>query len=169
MIGYLDDINYLVDFESAKYKDIVQLNVYNEYQNVVYKTNYALLWLSNINITVQFINFVDDDRLVNPLNMYNVAVQNINSTDLIMLGYMINRSETIRDKSWKTYISPEDYQFDFYPPYIIGGTILAYQKTVRMLAVAVSYVKVIQMENAYVGIVANSTDIKLKHHAAFCV
>ncbi|CAC5386799.1 unnamed protein product [Mytilus coruscus] len=113
IIGYLDDIDYLVNLESAKHKDIVQLNEYDQYQNVVYKTIYALQWLSNINITVQFIHFVDDDRLVNPLNMYNVAIQNIKSTDLIMLGYMINRSETVRDKSWKTYISPEDYPFDF--------------------------------------------------------
>lgn len=167
IIGYLDGIDYLVDMESAKHKDIIQLNIYDQYQNVVYKTIYALIWLSNINTTVQFINFVDDDRLVNPLNMYDVATQNINSTDLIMLGHMINKSETVRDKSWKTYISPEDYPFDFYPPYIIGGTILSNQKTVRMLAVAVAYIKVIRIEDAYIGIVANSSNIKLKHHAAF--
>ncbi|CAG2243212.1 unnamed protein product [Mytilus edulis] len=167
IIGYLDGIDYLVNLESAKHKDIVQLNKYDQYQNVVYKTIYALLWLSNINITVQFIHFVDDDRFIVPLNMYNVAIQNIESSDLKMLGYMINRSETVRDKSWKTYISPEDYPFDFYPPYIIGGTILTNQKTVRMLAVAVAYTKVIRIEDAYIGIVANSINVKLKHHAAF--
>ncbi|XP_071145759.1 beta-1,3-galactosyltransferase brn-like [Mytilus edulis] len=167
IIGYLNGIDYLVNLESAKHKDIVQLNKYDQYQNVVYKTIYALLWLSNINITVQFIHFVDDDRFIVPLNMYNVAIQNIESSDLKMLGYMINRSETVRDKSWKTYISPEDYPFDFYPPYIIGGTILTNQKTVRMLAVAVAYTKVIRIEDAYIGIVANSINVKLKHHAAF--
>lgn len=104
------------------------MNKYDQYQNVVYKTIFALLWLSNINIAVQFIHFVDDDRFIAPLNMYNVAIQNIESTDLMMLGYMINRSETVQDKSWKTHIAPEDYPFDFFPPYIIGGTILTNQK-----------------------------------------
>ncbi|XP_052070410.1 beta-1,3-galactosyltransferase brn-like isoform X2 [Mytilus californianus] len=167
IIGYLDGIDYFVDFESEKYKDIVQLNVNDKYQNVVYKTIYALLWLSKINITSKFIHFVDDDRFVNPLNMYDVATQNINSADLIVVGYLLNRSETIRDKSSKTYVSPEDYPFELYPPYIIGGTILTNEKTVGMLAVAVEYMKVIPIEDAYIGMVAHSINISLKHHPAF--
>ncbi|XP_052090578.1 beta-1,3-galactosyltransferase brn-like isoform X1 [Mytilus californianus] len=167
IIGYLDDIKYFVDLESAKHKDIVQLNVYDQYQNVVYKTIYALLWLSKMNITSTFIHFVDDDRFVNPVNIYDVAMNNIRSTELVMMGYMIIRSKTVRNKSWKTYVSPEDYPFDFYPPYIIGGTILTNTKTVRMLAIAVAYIKVIPIEDAYIGIVANSININMKHNAAF--
>ncbi|XP_052088157.1 beta-1,3-galactosyltransferase brn-like [Mytilus californianus] len=167
IIGYLDGIDYFVDFESEKYKDIVQLNINDQYHNVVYKTIYALIWLSQINITSTFIHFVDDDRFLNPLNIYDIARRNINSADLIVVGYLLNQSKTIRDKSSKTYVSPDDYPFDLYPPYIIGGTILTNKKTVGMLAVAVEYMKVIPIEDAYIGMVAHSINISLKHHAAF--
>ncbi|XP_063399407.1 beta-1,3-galactosyltransferase brn-like isoform X2 [Mytilus trossulus] len=167
IIGYLDGIDYFVEFESEKYKDIVQLNMSDQYQNVVYKTIYALIWLSRIHITSTFIHFVDDDRFLDPLNIYDIATRTINSADLIVVGYLLNRSETVRDKSSKTYVSQDDYPFEGYPPYIIGGTILTNEKTVRTLAVAVEYTKVIQIEDAYIGMVAHSVNISLKHHAAF--
>ncbi|VDI25314.1 putative enzyme (brainiac) [Mytilus galloprovincialis] len=167
IIGYLDGIDYFVDFESEKYKDIVQLNMIDHYQNVVFKTIYALIWLSRINITSTFIHFVDDDRLIDPLNIYNIATRTINSADLILVGYLLNKSETVRDKSSKTYVSREDYPYEGYPPYIIGGTILTNEKTVGMLAVAVEFTKVIQIEDAYIGMVAHSVNISFKHHAGF--
>lgn len=167
IVGYLDDIDHLVQLESNNYKDIVQLNLPDLYENVVYKTIYSFLWLSHVNINAEFIHFVDDDRLVNPINIYDLASNNIHSADLVMVGYKLEFSKPHRNKNSKTYISLDDYPFLFYPPYIIGGTILTNFKTVLLLANAVAFTKVIPIEDAYIGIVAKSVNIKLKHHFRF--
>ncbi|XP_052085827.1 beta-1,3-galactosyltransferase brn-like [Mytilus californianus] len=167
IIGYLDGINHLIKKESKHYKDIVQLNVSDQYDNVVYKTIYSLLWLSHGNTEAEFIYFVDDDRLVNPINIYDVATNNIGSAELVMVGYKLDAVRPSRHKSSKTYLSSKDYPFSFFPPYIIGGTILTNIKTVRMLAIAISFLKVIPIEDAYIGIVAKSVNIKFKHHHRF--
>ncbi|CAC5359345.1 BRN [Mytilus coruscus] len=167
IVGYLDGTDDLIKQESRHYKDIVQLNVADQYENVVYKTIYSLLWLSHGNTDAEFIHFVDDDRLVNPINIYDFATNNIDSADLVMVGYKLEAVRPSRNKSSKTYLSSEEYSFSFFPPYIIGGTILTNIKTVRILAIAITFLKVIPIEDAYIGIVAKSVNIKLKHHYRF--
>lgn len=167
IVGYLDGIDHLVQLESRIYKDIVQLNLPDQYGNIVYKTIYSLLWLFHHNIEAEFIHFVDDDRLVIPSNIYNYATNNIYSTDLVMVGYKLDLSRPNRNTNSKTYISQEEYPFYYYPPYIIGGTILTNFKTVRLLANAVAFIKVIPIEDVYIGIVAMMFNIKLKHYFRF--
>lgn len=166
-VGYLEGCDHLIKQESKQYKDIVQLNVADQYENVVYKTIYSLLWLSQGNTDTEFIHFVDDDRLVNPINIYNFAKNNIDSAELVMVGYKLKAVRPSRHEDSKTYISFKDYPFSFFPPYIIGGTILTNIRTVRILAIAIAFLKVIPIEDAYIGIVAKSVNIKLKHYYRF--
>ncbi|CAC5391435.1 BRN [Mytilus coruscus] len=167
VVGYLEGCDDLIKQESKQYKDIIQLNVSDQYENVVYKTIYSLLWLSHGNTEAEFVHFVDDDRLVNPIKIYDFAINNIDSADLVMVGYKLEAVRPSRHKSSKTYISSKDYPFSFFPPYIIGGTILTNFRTVRILAIAIAFHKVIPIEDAYIGIVAKSVNIKLKHHYRF--
>ncbi|VDI77622.1 Hypothetical predicted protein [Mytilus galloprovincialis] len=166
-VGYLEGCDHLIEQESKQYKDIVQLNIADQYENVVYKTIYSLLWLSHGNIDAEFVHFVDDDRFINPINIYNFATDNIDSAELVMVGYKLVAVRPRRNKDTKTYISFKDYPFSFFPPYIIGGTILTNIRTVRILAIAIAFLKVIPIEDAYIGIVAKSVNIKLKHHYRF--
>lgn len=167
IVGYLDGMDTLVEHESKHNGDVIQLNIADQYENEVYKTIYSLLWLIRVNIKAEFVHFVNDDRLVNPMNIYTVATNNIYSTDSLMLGYRLSFSKARRDNSSKLYISPEDYPFVFFPPYIVGGTILTNIKTIQILAIAASFIKVIPVEDAYIGIVAKAANIKLKHHSGF--
>ncbi|XP_071125940.1 beta-1,3-galactosyltransferase brn-like [Mytilus edulis] len=167
IIGYLDGIDHLVQQESKYYKDVLQLSIPDQYDNLVYKTIYSLLWLLHVNIEAEFIHFVDDDRLVNPVHIYDFATNTIDSTELVMIGYKLELSRPNRNKNSKTYISPEDYPYSYYPPYLIGGTILTNIKTVRALAIAVAFIKIVPIEDVYLGIVALMANIKLKHHLKF--
>lgn len=167
IVGYVDGIDNLVQHESTHNKDIIQLNMPDQYENDVYKTIYSILWLTRVNLKTEFVVFVDDDRLVNPMNMYYVATNNIYSTDSLMLGYRLSFSKASRDNSSKRYISPEDYPFVFFPPYLIGGNILTNIKTIKILAIAVAFIKVIPVDDAYIGIVAKAANIKLKHYSRF--
>jgi hypothetical protein len=43
----------------------------DNYNNLVYKTIFSIACLSDWNIKTQFVHFVDDDRLVNTINVYD--------------------------------------------------------------------------------------------------
>ena len=84
------EIQTLEDFESETYQVILQFNLIDDYTNLVYKTIFSIAWLSDLNIKIQFVNFVDDDRLVNTINVYDVALANIATTDYKMIGYKLS-------------------------------------------------------------------------------
>jgi len=124
VLGYTKEMQTLVDFESEIYQDILQFTLIDIYTNLVYKTIFSIAWLIDRNIKTQFVHFVDDDRLVNTINVYDVALANIATTDVKMIGHKLLFSVPDRNRSGKCYISVEEYEYDVYPPYLIGGTIL---------------------------------------------
>ena len=105
VLGYTKEIQTLVDFESETYKDILQFNLIDNYTNLVYKTIFSIAWLSDRKIKTQFVHFVDDDRLVNTIHVYNVALANIATPDMKTIGHKLSFSTPFRRRSWKCYIS----------------------------------------------------------------
>ncbi|CAC5398219.1 unnamed protein product [Mytilus coruscus] len=167
IIGYTEFATPFIEEELKQYNDIVQLNIIDTYENLVYKTIYSIFWLLDLNIETEFIHFVDDDRLVNTLNVYNIASTQIAPSDLVMIGHKLNYPRPQRDVTSKVYLSPAEYPFSYLPSHIIGGTVLTNMKTVKMLAIGVSYVKVIPIEDSYFGIVAAAFNIEMRHHSGF--
>jgi hypothetical protein len=74
VLGYTKEIQTLVDFESETYKDILQFTLIDNYTNLVYKTIFSISLVTDRTIKTQFVHFVDDDRLVNTINAYNVIL-----------------------------------------------------------------------------------------------
>ncbi|CAC5378226.1 unnamed protein product [Mytilus coruscus] len=167
IIGYIDIATPFIEEELKQYNDIVQLNIVDTYENLVYKTIYSILWLLDLNIETEFIRFLDDDRLVKTLNVYNIASTQIAPSDLVMIGHKLNFPRPQRDVTSKVYLSPAEYPFSYLPSHIIGGTMLTNMKTVKMLAFGILYVKLIPIEDCYFGIVAAAFDIEMKHHSGF--
>ncbi|CAC5407229.1 B3GALT1 [Mytilus coruscus] len=148
VLGHLHNMDHFADLESKWHKDIIQLNIEDKYENLVYKTIYTLLYLSKLNIKTEYVHCVDDDRLVNAINVYDVARQNIEQSDTVMLGFM-------------------DYPFLYFPSYIIGGTILTNMKTIHMLSIGIGHVRLIHIEDVYIGMVATAFKIEMRHHSGF--
>lgn len=169
IIGYTDIETPFIEEELKQYNDIVQLNIADTYENLVYKTIYSMLWLLDLNIEPEFIHFVDDDRLVNTMNVYDIASSQIAPSDLVMIGHKVNFPRPQRDNNSKVYLSPEEYPFAYLPSHLIGGTILTNMKTVKMLAIGALYVKVIPIEDSYLGIVAAALGIEMRHHSGFLI
>ncbi|XP_063417785.1 beta-1,3-galactosyltransferase brn-like [Mytilus trossulus] len=167
VLGHLHNMDHFADLESKLHKDIIQLNIEDKYENLVYKTIYALLSLSKLNIETEYVHCVDDDRLVNAINVYDIARQNIAQSDTVMLGFMVNLSRPARTMTSKNYISFEDYPFLYFPSYIIGGTILTNMKTIHMLSIGIQHVRLIHIEDVYIGIVATAFKIEMRHHSGF--
>jgi hypothetical protein len=167
VLGYTKEIQTLIDFESETYKDILQFTLIDNYTNLVYKTIYSIAWLSDRTIKTQFVHFVDDDRLVNTINVYNVALANIATTDMKMIGHKLSFSTPFRRRSWKCFISVDEYEYDLWPPYLIGGTILTNMQVVNILSRSIPYIKIIHIEDTFIGIIAKLKHIKVEHHSGF--
>ncbi|CAC5359353.1 unnamed protein product [Mytilus coruscus] len=167
VVGQSHNMDHFLDWESKRHKDVIQLNIEDKYENLVYKTVYAFLSLSKLNIRTEYVHCVDDDRLVNAINVYDIAKQNIAPSDTVMLGFMVNLSRPDRSMTSKNYISLEDYPFLYFPSYIIGGTILTNMKTIHMLSIGIRHVRLIQIEDVYIGMVATAFQIEMRHHTGF--
>ncbi|VDI21988.1 Hypothetical predicted protein, partial [Mytilus galloprovincialis] len=167
VVGYLHDMDTFVDFETKQYNDVIQVNMEDIYENIVYKTIYAVQILSGLNIKTEFVHIVDDDRLVNTLNVYNFATTSISQSEVALIGFMKYLPRPDRKVTSKNYISWNDFPFVFFPSYIIGGTILTNMKTINQLAKAVKYIRIIQIEDVFFGLVATAFKIDMRHHNGF--
>ncbi|CAC5421843.1 BRN [Mytilus coruscus] len=118
------------------------------YDSLVYKTIIPIDWLVKRNITTKYVHFLDDDRLVNTRRLHQFAVDSLGTTESKIIGYKLRFRQPFRTKSSKWFTTLEEYPFDFWPPYIIGGTILTNMKVVKNLAYAIPFTKIIKMEDA---------------------
>jgi hypothetical protein len=167
VLGYTEEIQTLVDFEAETYQDILQFTLIDIYTNLVYKTIFSIAWLIDRNIKTKFVHFVDDDRLVNTINVYNVALANIATTDMKMIGHKLSFSAPDRQRSGKCYISVDEYEFNLFPPYLIGGTIVTNMQVVNIVLRSIPYIKIIHIEDVFIGIIAKLAHIQVEDHNGF--
>ncbi|XP_071146755.1 beta-1,3-galactosyltransferase brn-like [Mytilus edulis] len=167
IIGYSEPFQSSIDFESKKYDDILQFDMQDIYDNLVFKTVFSIAWLCDINIQAKFIHFVDDDRMINPQNLLDLAIKSIPLFAMKMIGFKVTSAKPYRRNSSKWYISVNEYEFDVWPPYLIGGTAVTNMLVIKTLREAIPYSKVIRIEDAYIGILANMLNINLEHNEGF--
>lgn len=167
VLGYLEDLQDYVVMESNKYHDIIQLDMIDNYTNLVHKTIFSILWLAGRNINTRYVHLLDDDRMVNTLNLYDFATDNMDPMELKMIGHQVSFGMPFRDSSSKWFISLNEYPFDLWPPYLIGGTILTNMNVIRKIAIAFPYTNIIRMEDTFIGILAKLLHIKVIHNSEF--
>lgn len=167
IIGYSEPLQSLIDIESKHHDDILQFDMQDIYDNLVFKTVFSIAWLCDINIQAKFIHFVDDDRMINPQNLLNLAIKSIPLFEMKMVGFKVTSAKPYRNNSSKWYISVNEYEFDVWPPYLIGGTAVTNMKVIKTLREAIPYSKIIRIEDAYIGILANMLNINVEHNEGF--
>ncbi|XP_052090579.1 beta-1,3-galactosyltransferase brn-like isoform X2 [Mytilus californianus] len=167
IIGYSESFQLFIDLESKMYDDILQFDMLDIYDNLVYKTVFTIAWLCDMNIQTKFVHFVDDDRLLNTQNLLNLAFKRLPVFEMKMIGFKVSHARPYRKRSSKWYISVNEYEFDFWPPYLIGGTAITNMVVIKALKDGINYSKVIRIEDAYIGILANMLNISLEHNDGF--
>lgn len=167
ILGYSASVQSLIETESLIYGDILQFDMQDIYDNLVYKTVFSIAWLCDSNINTKYVHFVDDDRMINSKNLLKLALRNLHKFDMKMIGYKANFEKPYRSKTSKWYISVTDYEFDVWPPYIIGGTMITNLYVIKKLREGIPFSKVIRIEDAYIGILAKLLKISLEHNKHF--
>ena len=86
-----------------------------------------------------------------------------------MYGHQQLYSRPIGNQRSKWYISEEQYPFDMFPTFLSGGAILTHISVVRRLHIAFPYVKIIDLDDVYVAIVAHKLNITLLNNKRFAL
>ena len=77
------------------------------------------------------------------------------------------RNNRVENGKWK--ISIEEYNYNYYPPYISAGAYVMSRHTVKTMYLATHFVKRFIFDDVYHGIVAKKCGIKLFSSANFLV
>lgn len=169
VIGMETKSKEIIDHEIQQYDDLLQLRIHDTYDSLVYKTIYSIMWIANKNIISRYFHFVDDDRFVNVQNVLEFSMLNLKSTDVKMIGYKLSWATVHRNfQSSKYAITYDEYPYYFYPPYVVGGTLLTNYRTLRRIVKGMFSTKIITMEDCYLGMIAYRMSIRVEHSARFC-
>lgn len=145
--------------EETKYEDVIQENFIDDYRNNTLKTIMGFNWAVKHCKTANYLFFVDDDYFVNVANLMTLP-NRCKHKHNVYLGSITSNAIPYRDKDSKWYISWEDYPYDKWPPYIMGGAYIVSMKTARQFQIIFPYVKPIHMDDVFLGIVSHKLNIR---------
>ncbi|XP_069107897.1 beta-1,3-galactosyltransferase brn-like [Argopecten irradians] len=153
-----------VDTEAVLYGDIIQQDFRDAYMNNTYKTIMGFNWAVYYCHQANHIVFVDDDHYVNLPNLlsYIDTLDTRDNKDL-MVGNVVKDAVPFRSPYSKWSVTTKQYPYDRWPPYLAGAVYLMSRDVVRKMAFAFPYVKSVDIDDAYLGIVASKIGIKLTH------
>ncbi|CAC5367105.1 BRN [Mytilus coruscus] len=145
--------------EETKYNDIIQENFIDTYRNNTIKTIMGFNWAVKYCPTANFLFLVDDDYFVNVANLMTLP-QRCKNKQNVYLGSITSKAIPYRDQDSKWYTTWEEYPYDKWPPYIMGGAYLVSMKTARQFQMIFPYVKPIHMDDVFLGIVSHKLNIR---------
>lgn len=141
----------MIDDESSKFYDIVQMSFYDNYYNNTLKTMGGLNWAVQYCYNTKFVMIVDDDFLINTKSLLNYlpTVQNISN---FFIGNLFEFPSPVRTNS-KWTISLNRYPFDKYPSFVSAGATLMSMDMATDLQIAMQYTKTFIFDDVFLAIV----------------
>nr|XP_032518374.1 beta-1,3-galactosyltransferase brn-like [Danaus plexippus plexippus] len=165
-----------LEHEMADFKDIIQVDFQDTYDNNTIKTMMSFRWLYEHCPIADFYFFTDDDMYVSVKNLLEYLKEQtktkerdpssgtqINVRDsLFYAGYMFHSSpQRFRSSKWR--ITLEEYPFDRWPPYITAGAYVVSNRAMKVMYAASLFVKNFRFDDIYLGIVAKKANIPMTH------
>lgn len=155
--------------ESQVHGDIVQGSFVDAYRNLTLKTIMGYRWLSEHCANSDYVVYKDDDFRIHFGNLIKQFKAQKNK-DSIFIGHLVQKGKMIyRDPKHKWYLSKEDYPKNILPPYFPGGAYVVSTSIARKLASNFEKVKIIPIDDVYIGLVAQTLTITLTHSKLFGV
>ena len=161
LLGRSATLNKEILEESRVYGDIVQGSFMDTYRNLTMKTIMGYRWSSEHCANADYLVLKDEDYRFNFGNLFNY-LKSQKEKDSVFIGHLIkNGAEVIRDPKNKWYVSKEEFPQKTYPPYFPGGANILSIAIAKKLASNFHLVKIIKIEDAYIGLVAKALNITL--------
>ncbi|KAK4885741.1 hypothetical protein RN001_002012 [Aquatica leii] len=159
-------VQELIDTENDIYRDIIQENFIDTYNNLTIKSVMLLKLIKDeCSESVKFIMKTDDDTFVNLPNLIS-TLRNTNTP--ILFGKLIRHSKPIRNYYDKWYVPHYMYPDVVYPNYLSGTAYVMTPDISMKLFETALRVPLLHLEDVYLtGICAKIANIKPKMNINF--
>ncbi|XP_060079312.1 beta-1,3-galactosyltransferase brn-like [Ylistrum balloti] len=156
-----------ISMESYTYRDIVQEDFIDSYNNNTYKTIMGYNWAVKYCAEADFFLFVDDDHFVNipKVLLYAKSIP-VNERKMLLRGRKVISAKPSREDS-KWVISKSDFPFHLFPPYPAGGAYLTSYNCALRFVHAFPYVEFFWIDDVYLGIVAYKLNVTIHNVKQF--
>lgn len=152
--------------EWMTFKDILQFDFLDTYQNLTLKVIGGMLWVSEFCNNAHYIVKADDDTFVNI--KYLKKLFKYPDSNPMIVGHRHENSTVRRSGIWE--VSKELYEPEIYPSYCSGSIYVMNLPALKKLLSTQekSNLKIINIEDAYItGILANKSEISCTHLKSF--
>ncbi|CAF0852480.1 unnamed protein product [Brachionus calyciflorus] len=164
-----ETINNMVMQESKNYGDIIQEDFIDTYYNLTIKTIMGLKWVSKYCSNSQFTLKIDDDAVVNTpvLIEYLKNITYNTSNKNLYMGNYLEKPEVYRNENSKWYLSYDEYNETYFPPYHTGTAYILSTDLVRELFEISLSTKVFRFEDVYIGMLVRKIKVDIVNLASF--
>ncbi|XP_036333378.1 beta-1,3-galactosyltransferase brn [Rhagoletis pomonella] len=173
LLGVSRDLNMnrMVESESTKQKDIVQIDFLDSYFNNTIKTMMGMRWALTYCGKSDYFFFVDDDYYVSAKNLlkfvadpdsYPKPTRKFIASSFIFAGFVM-QTPPHRHKFSKWYVPLSEYPFDLWPPYITAGAFILNRNALSKLFNTAIYLKGFRFDDIFLGIAALKANLTLTH------
>ncbi|XP_028323693.1 N-acetyllactosaminide beta-1,3-N-acetylglucosaminyltransferase 2 [Gouania willdenowi] len=161
------DLSSMLQYESARHKDILQWDFRDSFFNLTVKEVLFLHWIQTRCSGAQFIFKGDDDVFVNTHRILDF-LRNLSESkgkDLFV-GDVITNAGPHRDKKVKYFI-PESLYVGTYPPYAGGGGYLYSRDIAARLYNKSQHVVLYPIDDVYTGMCLQKLGLSPEKHKGF--
>ncbi|GAU94396.1 hypothetical protein RvY_06176 [Ramazzottius varieornatus] len=148
--------------ENGQYRDIVQEDFRDVYQNLTLKEAAALRWTAQYCPSAKFVVKVDDDVVVKPWFFAEILQRKKASKDIPRIFCQVfGNSKPSRDPHSKWYAPTEVYRATWYPRYCSGPIRIMTAEAVPLLLEGIKSVPFLWLEDVYFsGLVAEAVRVE---------
>lgn len=148
--GKVQDVQNMLEEESRKHADIIQMNFQDSYQNLTIKTMMMMNWLATNCPDASYAMKVDADIFVNVFHL----IRRLRGSPRqgFITGSVINDGRPRRDGNSKWHLSEELYPEDSFPWYVSGAGYVFSVDLAAKISWASRFVRMIPLEDVYVGL-----------------
>ncbi|XP_068594910.1 beta-1,3-galactosyltransferase 2 [Brachionichthys hirsutus] len=143
-------IQGVLEEESRKYADVIQMTFRDSYQNLTVKTMMMMNWLATHCPGASYAMKVDSDTFVNVRPL--LARLERSPRKGFITGSVISDGSPRRDPSSKWYLSEEAFPEERFPPYVSGAGYVFSSDLALRISWASRFVRMVPLEDVYVGL-----------------
>lgn len=169
LLGMTSNVNLqvAVETESATYRDIVQEDFIDHYNNLTLKTMMGFKWASIKCKGAKYVLKTDDDMYVN-LPALKLTLKKYDSVLKTSIGGQCRINESpIRQKGYKWYVPREMYPPSQFPGYCSGTGYVTSMDVVQKVYEVSKHVPFFYLEDVYVGICVHRLGMKVTRIQGF--
>ncbi|NXK61581.1 B3GT2 galactosyltransferase, partial [Sylvietta virens] len=156
--------------ESQQYRDIIQQDFLDTYNNLTLKTLMGMRWVASYCSGTRFAMKTDSDVFVNTVYLIEKLLRPLPPPTLnYFTGHLMTDSSPIRNKTSKWYISEEEFPGNRFPPFCSGTGYIFSGDLAAKIVRASLMIKYIHLEDVYVGLClkAMGVEIEPSDHSLF--